>query len=402
MAESLWEWSRTAATNASADGGINWAEGMSPAAINNSARGMMAAIAKYLYDQSGQIVTAGTSTVYTATTTSGLGSLAEGRMLCVEMDETCGATPTMNVDGLGAKKLYRYASTGVVQIAANELRAGGRYILQYDTSLDAAAGGWVVLNASVVASVASTAVTFTADDRILGRVSGAGGAGEELTVTQVLDLVDSTRGTVLYRGASVWEGLDPGTAGRFLRDPGTGANPTYQSIGRDLIASGVATSVATVDLTLGSTYKVFDLEFDGYYPVTDGQGILLRVSDDNGATYENTNYAWQYVYNASSGTGTPLGSNSTTAGLTSGWLIVGAMSNSTTLYNNVTRVRITIPQASLTYTTFSFGSAYVSNGHDLINMWGAGHAAYTATNLRLLYQSGNIARMNYRLYGVST
>ena len=195
MAESLWEWSRTAATNASADSGINWAEGMSPAAINNSARGMMAALAKYLYDQSGQIVTAGTSTVYTATTTSGLGSYAEGRMLCVEMDETCGATPTMNVDGLGAKKLYRYASTGVVQIAANEMRAGGRYILQYDTSLDAAAGGWVVLNASFAAlssvatgDIANDAVTYpkiqnvTAQNRILARFSSGAGDIEEATL----------------------------------------------------------------------------------------------------------------------------------------------------------------------------------------------------------------------------
>jgi hypothetical protein len=42
---SLWQWSTTAANNASADPSINWAEGQSPSTVNDSARAMMAAIA---------------------------------------------------------------------------------------------------------------------------------------------------------------------------------------------------------------------------------------------------------------------------------------------------------------------------------------------------------------------
>ena len=37
-------WSITASSNANADSAINWAEGMTPAAVNNSARAEMAAI----------------------------------------------------------------------------------------------------------------------------------------------------------------------------------------------------------------------------------------------------------------------------------------------------------------------------------------------------------------------
>ncbi|WP_343654534.1 tail fiber domain-containing protein [Paraburkholderia caribensis] len=41
----LWQWSTTAAANATADPTINWQEGQAPSTINDSARAMMAAIA---------------------------------------------------------------------------------------------------------------------------------------------------------------------------------------------------------------------------------------------------------------------------------------------------------------------------------------------------------------------
>lgn len=42
---SLWQWSTTAANNATADPSINWAEGQAPSTVNDSARAMMAALA---------------------------------------------------------------------------------------------------------------------------------------------------------------------------------------------------------------------------------------------------------------------------------------------------------------------------------------------------------------------
>lgn len=41
----LWQWSTTAANNATADPSINWQEGQAPSTVNDSARAMMAAIA---------------------------------------------------------------------------------------------------------------------------------------------------------------------------------------------------------------------------------------------------------------------------------------------------------------------------------------------------------------------
>ncbi len=62
---SFWKWSRTAANNATADGSINWAEGLAPSTVNDSARAMMAAASKYRDDVAGAIATAGTATAYT-------------------------------------------------------------------------------------------------------------------------------------------------------------------------------------------------------------------------------------------------------------------------------------------------------------------------------------------------
>ena len=43
-------WSTTAASNANADPAVNWAEGMAPSAVNDSARATMASVAKWRDD----------------------------------------------------------------------------------------------------------------------------------------------------------------------------------------------------------------------------------------------------------------------------------------------------------------------------------------------------------------
>ena len=46
-------------------------------------------------------------------------------------------------------------------------------------------------------------------------------------LTGVLDMLSSTRGAVLYRGANGWAALPPGTAGHRLTTNGAGADPTW-------------------------------------------------------------------------------------------------------------------------------------------------------------------------------
>src|SRR6202008_3489725 len=103
----FWSWSKTPASNAAADATINWAEGQAPSSVNDSARAMMAATAKYRDDIAGAILTGGTSTAYTVASYQVFDTLAHlnGQMIAFAPHTTNAATVTLNVDSLGAKPL---------------------------------------------------------------------------------------------------------------------------------------------------------------------------------------------------------------------------------------------------------------------------------------------------------
>lgn len=121
----VYKWSQTAASNATADASINWAEGQAPSSVNDSARATMAAVAKYRDDQAGTLTTGGTSTAYTLTTNQVFASLSamSGASLRVKFNATNGAAPTLNVDGLGAKAIVTVTGAAVptASILANSV-----------------------------------------------------------------------------------------------------------------------------------------------------------------------------------------------------------------------------------------------------------------------------------------
>jgi hypothetical protein len=64
------------------------------------------------------------------------------------------------------------------------------------------------------------------------------------TATDTLDALGTTRGSVLYRGASAWTTLAPGTNGLPLASNGAGADPSYKALdssGLDMTAGYVWT-----------------------------------------------------------------------------------------------------------------------------------------------------------------
>lgn len=99
---------------------------------------------------------------------------------------------------------------------------------------------------SAATTIANNAVTFpklvnaTATQRFLGRNTAGSGNWEEVTASQALDWIGATRGSVLYRGASGWAILTPGTSGTFLQSQGVGADPTYAA------ASGLGYTIALI------------------------------------------------------------------------------------------------------------------------------------------------------------
>lgn len=133
MALPFYNWSRTAADNATADATVDWAEGMAPSDVNDSARAMMASTAAFRDDIAGAIATGGTSTAYTVTSYQVFDSLAHlnGKVIAFTPHTTNGSTVTLNVDGLGAKPLRSAPS---VELVAGTLVEGTPYTCMYDSS----------------------------------------------------------------------------------------------------------------------------------------------------------------------------------------------------------------------------------------------------------------------------
>ncbi len=129
----FYKWSQIAAADATADSSINWQEGQAPSSINDSARAMMAALAKYRDDIAGSLTTGGTSTAYTVSSFQAFDSLTRlnGQTIAFTPHVTNGAVVTLNVDGLGAKPLRPAPATDLL---AGMLVQGTPYTCTYSNA----------------------------------------------------------------------------------------------------------------------------------------------------------------------------------------------------------------------------------------------------------------------------
>lgn len=110
MASDVSQWSTSASSNNAAPPN-GWPEGMARSAVNDSARENMAALASWYQDTNGSLVTAGTSSAYTLTTNTVHAALADQSMLAFRLHVANAASPTLNVDSLGAKALVNTTGT---------------------------------------------------------------------------------------------------------------------------------------------------------------------------------------------------------------------------------------------------------------------------------------------------
>jgi hypothetical protein len=101
----------------------------------------MSVLAKWRDDNNGSIATGGTSTAYTITSNTVFTTLAlmDNATLAFIPHTTSGATPTLNVDGLGAKVIRN--ATGVA-LATGALLSGSVYKATYDNGN----GEWLLHN----------------------------------------------------------------------------------------------------------------------------------------------------------------------------------------------------------------------------------------------------------------
>lgn len=144
--------------------------------------------------------------------------------------------------------------------------------------------GLVDLSTDITGNLSYTRLNNLQSNRILGRVSGGTGEVEPLTMTNALDIVNSTQGVVMYRGAVTWAGLTPGTSGYFLKTQGAGANPTWAKVDavsknlwigaetwRSRISNGCSNTSSESTINKVNTYAlVFDQTNDEFAQATVG------------------------------------------------------------------------------------------------------------------------------------
>lgn len=151
--------------------------------------------------------------------------------------------------------------------------------------------------------VAGTGITIVPDGKLSSNPTISA------DIQALLNLISTTRGAVLYRGAAAWQALAPGTAGQFLKTNGAGADPEWATGGGGggltLISQFVATGGETTFSFTGipNTYQSLRLvTFGRSSQAANDVGISLQLNADTG-----NNYDWRQIFNASglvAGTGT--------------------------------------------------------------------------------------------------
>ena len=130
---------------------------------------------------------------------------------------------------------------------------------------------------------------ISAAARLLGRKTAGAGVTEEVTISEALDFAGSTRGQILFRGASGWTVLAPGTSGQVLQTGGSGADPSWTtpsggSSGTVLTPSQITSWQNDYAPTgWGSGVSILRLSSDGFHFIT-GFGATT-----NGHTFQVVN-----------------------------------------------------------------------------------------------------------------
>ncbi len=314
---SVYDWSTTPASNANSDPGINWAEGMLPSAVNDSARSLMAAVAAFLRDAT--VVTGGAGNAYTATYTQPMQSWVPGYFSFVANRANTGAA-TFSRDGLAPKNLR---ANSAVPLVAGQLQTGAIYIASYSPSTDEVllTGKFGVSNndfapmapGTVKANITGT-TTLPADTTLAAFFGSApagsipsGAIGSSALSTEVRafnsatcptgwQVADGTSGSpdlrgVVVRGLDSGRGLDPGrTLNSFQADSFANHNHPVTDPGH---THAYNAPLAQTTLT-GSTPVSLYSTFTGAVSASSTTGVT--VGNTGGSETRGKNVALLYCY----------------------------------------------------------------------------------------------------------
>jgi len=319
------KWSKTAVNNATADSTIDWAEGQSPASVNDSGRAMMAAAAKYRDDISGSLATGGTSTAYTVTTNQVFASLSalSGNKIAIRPQAVNGASPTLNVDGLGAKALWVSPS---VPIPVGFFTYDNIYTVTYFSAYDAflvhgTPGAFKSITTIDNASIGGNA-SITGNETIGGTLG--------VTGATTLAAVSATTGAfsgVLTQSSTSHGVIATGTTAQRPGSPATGHFRFNSTTGLVEVYDGASWRSLSISNPIAGGYKNLVIKNNASVPNTsiDLTADAVTVETSGGVAYRLSSVS--VTINA-----TTTGANALDAGAlgVSTWYAVYAIYNPTT------------------------------------------------------------------------
>jgi microcystin-dependent protein len=293
----LYKWSQIATADATADSTINWSEGQAPSSINDSARAMMAATAKYRDDISGAIVTGGTSTAYTVTSYQQFDTLAHlhGQMIAFTPHATNGATATLNVDSLGAKPLRCAPNSellpgtiiqGTPYVAAYHNVDGAFYLRglygnPYNVPLGASLDYWLpTAPNSSFAFPYGQPISRTIYAALFAAVGTTFGGGDGSTTFNLPDL----RGRVVASPDNMGGGTDPNrlTSGNLasVRNSvgGAGGESAHFQAVAEMPAHAHSTNVVDPGHSHGSSHSGINVAYQGLSSIGITGSSALQIS----------------------------------------------------------------------------------------------------------------------------
>jgi len=210
-----------------------------------------------------------------------------------------------------------------------------------------------------------------------------------------------------------WRWTGSGTSMLLQENTGTATSPTWTT--RNTLATGVGlppsafsllatynpSSASSVDITsvISATYDRYEIHF-WLRPVSDGDTLLVRTDTSNGASFDNGASDYSYSGAHVSGTSTPVAVNSS-IGFTALALGVGVGNATNEGVAGQIHVRF-LGSASM----FPIISWQVEGLDGSTVMWanfggGSRRSAAAINALRLVFNAGNIASGNVRVYGVA-
>jgi len=310
-----------------------------------------------------------------------------------------------NPPGADPQQLFKWA-----QDLVGELRKGQSVPGNAEEAQDAV-GGILVDSAtidftytdatpSITAEVINASITYakmqniSATKRALGRNTAGAGDTEEVTAEQVINWIGTpAQGDVFYQGVTNPARLAASTAGFFLKTQGAGANPAWaaQTQNPAVVASGAVSAAATLDIAVGSTYDMYEIELIAFVPATDNVSLIMRFSQSGSYLAGASDY--QYAIQISA--------LSTVDEANDSIIISGAVGNVAGEYVTA-KVWVYRPGAASFQKTALFEKA--SRSGTPLSASGQGGGSLLANTdaidgVRFLFTSGNIASGYYAVRG---